>query len=73
MTTKTGRPTLFGPKDDPRTVRALALTKRGRVLFEQARTKLKTLANWPGTVSDGDVIESLARGEKETASYLRKK
>ena len=73
MTTKTGRPVIFGPKDDDKTVRALALTKRGRVLFEKARKRLKKLAKWPGSVSDGDVIESLARGDDETAAYLRQK
>lgn len=73
MTTKTGRPSIFGPKDDPQTVRAIGLTKRGRQLFEQARARLKKLAKWPGTVSDSDTIEALVRGDEETASCVRKK
>ena len=73
MTTKFGRPSIFSPKDDAKRVQTLALTTRGRVLFEKARTKLKKLAKWSGNVSDGDTIEMLVRGEAETAEYLRRK
>ena len=73
MTIKTGRPSIFGPKDDSQPVRAIGLTKRGRQLFEQFRAKLKKAAKWPGKVSDSDTIEALVRGPQETADYLRKK
>ena len=47
------------------------VTKVGSLRFEQARAKLARLASRaPGKVSDGDVIEALARGWADTTAYL---
>lgn len=59
---KGGRPVIYGPKNDKRgTVRALALTREGRTMFEDWRRQVKRLNRWPGKVSDADVIEYLVR------------
>jgi hypothetical protein len=68
---KTGRPTIFGRKDGDRPYQALALTKRGQLLFERTRKWLAKLVGRE-TVSDGDVIESLVRGEDETIRVVEK-
>lgn len=73
MTKQTGRPSIFGPKDGTQRIYASGLTKRGAQLFKAAKARLKKLAKWPGTVSDGDAIEYLVRGEDESAEYLRQK
>lgn len=62
--TQTGRPSIFSPKDGGKPIRVLALTAKGQKRFEQARAELKKLANWPGAVSDGDVIDYLVRDRK---------
>ncbi len=69
---KTGRPSLFGPKDDTTPFRAIAMTKKGRRLVEQFRRHLKQQAKWPGVVSDGDVLEELARLFYGAGDYVKK-
>jgi len=66
---------MFRGKDNGVRVQGI-LTQTGGACFEQARTRLKALHRQvvgepPRTVSDADVIEYLARGEKNTAGYLR--
>jgi len=73
MTERTGRPSIFRPKDDTQRMQVVGMTERGRALFEQAREQLKKVAKWPGRVSDADVIEALVRGKDETAKYLKEK
>lgn len=70
---RTGRPSIFTPKDGNQSYRILSLTKVGQRLFEQARAKLKRLAQWGGSVSDADTVEFLVRGEDGTKKFLDKK
>lgn len=70
---RTGRPSIFTPKDGERSYHILSLTTLGARLFELARGKLKRIAQWPGAVSDADTIEFLLRGEPATRAYLAKK
>jgi len=63
-----GRPSIFrGPKTAD--VHG-AITKMGKVKFEDARRRLAAIADWVGPVSDAAVIEFLARGEDETKRHL---
>jgi len=48
------------------------MTPAGSVRFEQARARLARLVSRePEQVSDADVFEFLARGDKETRGYLK--
>ena len=38
--------------------------------FEEARTRLRNLAQWTGTVSDADVIDYLSMGDEEARKVL---
>lgn len=68
-----GRPTLFGPKRGGRRVQGL-LTREGTRLFKAARARVAGLWGKPQRiVSDGDVIEYLARGDDGTRVYLKEK
>lgn len=71
-----GRRSIFGDKDDGVRVQGM-LTKRGGQSFEWKRQELGALyerivGRSPGTVSDGDTIEFIARGEAETRKHLEK-
>lgn len=48
------------------------ITKEGSKAFERARKRLTAISKWdrPNPVSDADVIEYLARGERATFAYL---
>ena len=68
MAKRIGRRAIF---DLPKSKRYQGvISKPGSVKFEAARKRLSKLAAWPGSVSDADVIEYLARGEEATAKYL---
>lgn len=54
-----GRPAIYSPKDGKVQVRAI--TKKGAAILNRARRMVKTIAQWPGHVSDGDVIDYLLR------------
>jgi hypothetical protein len=71
-----GRRSIFGDKDDGARVQGM-LTKKGGQAFEWKRQELAALyerivGRSPGTVSDGDTIEFIARGEAETRKHLEK-
>lgn len=68
---KTGRASLFRGKKGGRRIQGI-VTRRGGELFEMRRRWLASLTNRKQReVSDADVIEYLARGEKETLKYLK--
>lgn len=67
-----GRPTIFGARDGD-VVRG-RLTKHGTARITAARRRLAQLAGWEAeAVLDSDVVEFLARGEKETVKFLAAK
>lgn len=71
-----GRRSIFGDKDDGVRVQGM-LTRKGGQSFEWKRQELAALykrivQREPGTVSDGDTIEFIARGEQETRRHLEK-
>ena len=73
---KIGRRSIFRGKADGYRVQAV-ITKVGGKAFETHRKKLRMLVQSvtgrvPATVSDADVVESMARGEYETTEYLRR-
>lgn len=49
------------------------LSKPGSRKFEQHRRWLTKAAQWPKPASDGDTIESLARGKYGTLQYLKRR
>lgn len=63
-----GRPTIFRPKDGG--IVSGYISDAGRAAFEKCRGRLQRTAAKHGLtitkVSDGDVVESLARGESVT-------
>ena len=68
------RTSIFGEKDGDRVQGEL--TSVGSADFEHARSKLadivfKIAGVRPKSVSDGDTIEFLARGEAETKVFLK--
>lgn len=66
-----GRPAVFRKKLAENNIHA-RMTAEGSRLFEQARARLATIVDWkPARVSDSDVLEYLARGEKATRAYLK--
>lgn len=66
-----GHPAIFRGKDRTKPLRAF-LTEIGKAKIEEARKRLAKLAKWKvSDVSNGDVVEYLARGEQETIAYLR--
>jgi len=76
-TTKMGRHSIFEGKVDGRRVQAI-ITQTGGRDFEKRRTILagiyeKIMKAPLASVSDADVVEFLARGEKETVKYLKAK
>lgn len=76
---KMGRHSIFEGKVDGKRVQAV-ITQEGGRAFEKCRGYLASVYTRimqapvpePG-VSDADVVEFLARGEKNTVGYLRKK
>lgn len=69
---KTGRPAIFRPKDRLHGIRAF-MTADGEAALQVARVRLATLTGWDADeISVGDVVEYLARGEKDTRAYLRR-
>jgi len=65
-----GRPSIFRGKDGGTRLQAV-ITPAGTVRFEQARARLAKLASWEvERVSNADVIEYLARGDKDTRAYI---
>lgn len=65
------RPAIFRGKLPENNVHGM-LTKDGAKAFAARRRELAALVDWkPARVSDGDVIEFLARGEKPTKAYLK--
>jgi len=70
MAEQMGRPSVFRPKPPETNVHG-RLTLEGRRMFELARKALAKIVGWKSErVSDGDVIEFLARGERNTRAYL---
>jgi hypothetical protein len=70
-----GRASIFREKDGGDRVQGV-ITRRGAQAFEWKRQELAALyerimGRAPTTVSDADVIEFMARGEKETKLYLK--
>lgn len=71
-----GRRSIFGDKDDGTRVQGM-LTKKGGQAFEWKRQELAALyervvGRKPGTISDGDTIEFISRGEAEATRLLEK-
>lgn len=64
-----GRPSIFSPKEEDIHGQ---VSRVGFARFSAARRALCNLTGWPN-VSDGDVIEYLARGHAETQRYLKEK
>lgn len=65
-----GHPSAFGTKDGRRVQGVL--TKDGTIRFEAARKRLAILLHkLPAQVSDGNVIEYLARGEAASKKVLK--
>lgn len=66
------RPTIFGDKSTG-TRKQGVITAKGETAFQAARKRLAKLVGWPESrVSDGDVIEFMARGEAATRKWLDK-
>jgi len=67
-----GRPSIFGSKTNGTRLQGV-ITAAGSVRFNEARARLAKIAGWePENVSDADVIEFMARGEKATRAFLKK-
>lgn len=71
------RDKLLTPRHSPKGRVNGILSHAGAVAFEQARKRLRELyreivGHQPGSVSDGDCVEYLARGPDETRRYLLK-
>lgn len=65
------RPAIFRDKSAENDVHG-RLTNEGLRCFEVARKTLAAIVDWPvDRVSDGDVVEFLARGERATRKYLK--
>ena len=68
---KTGRPSLFRYKDRTRPRKGY-FSKEGHRGVDQAKSRVSHLVGWPVTaISDSDVLEFLARGEKASLKYWR--
>jgi hypothetical protein len=66
-----GRKSAFRGKKNGMRVNG-TITEEGGRAFGRARLRLAVLMQGdPNSISDADVIEFLARGEKDTKSYLR--
>lgn len=73
---RTGRPTIFTPKDGATNIQALKLTGKGQRAFERIRGVLKKWARWPKPPSDADTIDLLVRGfdeDKARAAYEKER
>jgi hypothetical protein len=68
--TSTGRASLFRDKKGGKRVQGL-LTKPGGVAFERQRARIADLTGH-ASPSDADVIEWLARGEKDAVRAMSK-
>ena len=67
---RTGRPSIFRGKDRSTPVKAY-MTPTGKKQLHVARRRLAHLVGWKVVdVSDGDVVEYLARGHEATVVYL---
>lgn len=65
-----GREAIFKDKTGGDRIQGI-ISRVGSVKFEEARQRLKVLAERPrNDVSDGDCAEYLARGEENTRAYL---
>lgn len=66
-----GRPTIFRSLGDKVRYQGI-VSEHGSMLFEKARARLATLVKaQPQAVSDGAVMEYLARGDRASRAYLR--
>lgn len=69
-----GRVAVFlNPDGTPKTARVNGvITDDGHACFEEQRAALGRLLGWEAArVSDADVVEYMARGEKRARKYLR--
>lgn len=72
MKALTGKSVFVGKVKGKEFRRQGLLTPEGSGDFELARERLAKLVGWPpDSVSDGDTMEYLARGDKDTRAYLR--
>lgn len=70
MASSMGRPAVFRNKVPENNVHG-RLTLEGQRYFDLARKTLARMIDWkPERIGDSDVIEFLARGEKNTRAYL---
>jgi len=66
------RPAIFGTKHHKARYQGI-LSEEGAARFEQARVRLAELVGWAiDRVSDGDVMEYMARGHAESQRWLVK-
>lgn len=69
-----GRPCIFSPKDLTYPDRRAKMTTAGYAALQVAKRRLALIVDWPvESVSDGDTIEFLCRGEAGTRAYLAKR
>lgn len=68
-----GRPCIFRSPGEKVRYQGI-VTYHGSMFFEQARARLALIVKMkPAAVSDGAVIEYLARGDRKARAYLKAK